>query len=119
MKGDKRHQDEAEFQFKLHEKAVADAEAADERGEPGASRWLKLHQPKLERWRLVLTQLDDPTIAEGTFITLPPPENPQSKAGLAQAVRIVNLDTSARKPEAKVADDLDADEKLLLDMGFF
>ena len=120
VKGDKRHHDEAEFQFKLHEKAVADAEAADERGEPGASRWLKLHQPKLERWRLVLTKLNDPTIADGTLITLPPPENPQSKAGLAQAVRIVNLDAKVpKKPKAKVDDDLDADEKLLLDMGFF
>ena len=120
VKGDKRHHDEAEFQFKLHEKAVADAEAADERGEPGASRWLKLHQPKLERWRLVLTKLNDPTIADGTFITLPPPDNSQSKAGLAQAVRIVNLDAKApKKSEAEVDDDVDADEKLLLDMGFF
>ena len=120
VKGDKRHHDEAEFQFKLHEKAVADAEAAYERGEPGASRWLKLHQPKLERWRLVLTKLNDPTIADGTFITLPPPENPQSKAGLAQAVRIVNLDAKApKKSEAEVDDDVDADEKLLLEMGFF
>lgn len=120
VKGDKRHHDEAGFQFKLHEKAVADARAADERGEPGASRWLKLHKPKLERWRLVLTKLEDPAIADGTFITLPPPENPQSKAGLAQAVRIVNLDAKAlKKPEAKVDADLDVDEKLLMDMGFF
>lgn len=120
VKGDKRHQDEAEFQFKLHEKAVADAEMADERGEPGASRWLKLHQPKLERWRLVLTKMNDPTIADGTFITLPPPENSQSKAGLAQAVRIVNLDAKTpKKSEANVDDDIDADEKLLIDMGFF
>lgn len=119
VKGDKRHHDEAEFQFKLHEKAVMDAEKALQRGEPGASRWLKLHIPKLERWRLVLNKLNDPAIPDGAFITLPPPENSQSKAGLAQAVRIVNLDTALPAPEASLDEHSDIDEKLLLDMGFF
>lgn len=120
VKGDKRHHDEAEFQFKLHEKAVMDAEKALERGEPGASRWLKLHIPKLERWQLVLNKLNDPAIPDGAFITLPPPENSQSKAGLAQAVRIVNQDIhSPKTSKASMDADSDADEKLLLDMGFF
>lgn len=120
VKGDQRHQDEAEFQFKLHEKAVADAQAALARGEAGASRWLKLNVPKAERWRLVLEKLNDPTIAKGTLITLPPPEHPQSKAGLAEAVRII--DQIGRHAEASKAlsdDGADEDEKLLLDMGFF
>lgn len=120
VKGDKRHHDEAEFQFKLHEKAILDAESALERGEPGASRWLKLHIPKLERWQLVLTQMSDPAIPDGAFITLPPPENSQSKAGLAQAVRIIDhaVPTSTA-PEAEVDEDLDADEQLLMNMGLF
>lgn len=120
VKGDQRHQDEAEFQFKLHEKAVADAQAALARGEAGASRWLKLNVPKAERWRLVLEKLNDPTIAKGTLITLPPPEHPQSKAGLAEAVRII--DQIGRHAEASKAlsdEGADEDEKLLLDMGFF
>ena len=119
-KGDKRHHEEAEFQFKLHEKAVRDAKSAHERGEPGASRWLNLHTPKLERWQLVLNKLNDPAIPDGAFITLPPPENSQSKAGLAQAVRIINQDVPSPAPFVASADvDSDADEKLLLDMGFF
>ncbi|MFZ6049938.1 hypothetical protein ACFW0H_27905 [Pseudomonas sp. CR3202] len=118
VKGDKRHHEEAVFQFKLHEKAVADAEKAVERGEPGASRWLKLHQPKLERWRLVLDMMNDPAIPDGTLLTLPPPDNAQSKAGLAEAVRIVNADGKAIEiQDADAA--ADKDEELLLEMGFF
>ncbi|MFF7707830.1 MULTISPECIES: hypothetical protein [unclassified Pseudomonas] len=118
VKGEQRHLDEAEFQFKMHEKAVADAQKAVEEGEPGAARWLKLHLPKLERWKLVLEMLNDPSIPDGTLLTLPPPDQPQSKAGLAQAVRIINQagpSTNLAKPETET----DADEKLLLDMGFF
>jgi len=118
VKGEQRHLDEAEFQFKMHEKAVADAQRAVDQGEPGAARWMKLHQPKLNRWRLVLEMLNDPSIPDGTLLTLPPPDQPQSKAGLAQAVRIINQagpSTINSEPEP----DADADEKLLLDMGFF
>lgn len=118
VKGDKRHHDEAVFQFKLHEKAVVDAEKAVKRGEPGASRWLKLHQPKLERWRLVLDMMNDPAIPDGTLLTLPPPDNAQSKAGLAQAVRIVNADGKAIETQDADAA-ADEDEELLLEMGFF
>ena len=119
VKGDRRHHDEAVFQCKLHEKAVADAEKAVEQGQPGATRWLKLNLPKLDRWRLVLDMMTDPTIPDGTLLTLPPAANSQSKAGLAQAVRLVNADT----PPAEVlyADDVaaDEDEELLLELGFF
>lgn len=119
-KGDKRHHDEAKFQFRLHEKAVSDAKSAQERGEPGASRWLNLHLPKLERWQLVLDNLNDPDIPDGALITLPPPETSQSKAGLSQAVRIVSQDIPSPAPFVASADeDLDADQQLLLDMDFF
>ena len=118
VKGDKRHHEEAEFQFKMHEKAVADAEKALERGEPGASRWLKLNQPKLERWRLVLDHLNDPAIPVGTLITLPPPKNSQSKAGLAQAIRIVDAIAQPMvNHESDAAAAADEDEELLLEMG--
>lgn len=116
VKGEERHHDEAVFQYKLHEKAVADAEKAVERGEPGASRWLKLNQPKLERWRLVLDMMNDPAIPDGTLLTLPPAANSQSKAGLAQAVRLVNVDIqSVEALEADAA--AGEDEELLLELG--
>lgn len=118
VKGDKRHLDEAVFQHKLHAKAVIDAEKAVEEGQPGATRWLKLNQPKLERWRLVLDMITDPTIPDGTLLTLPPAADSQSKAGLAQAVRLVNvkdLPLETIKADAAAA----ADEELLLELGFF
>ncbi|EPQ8855464.1 hypothetical protein ACUW0R_006788, partial [Pseudomonas aeruginosa] len=117
VKGDKRHKDEAEFQFKLHEKAVSDAQGAVERGEPGASRWLRLHVPKFNAWRQVLDLMNDPSITDGTMITLPPPENAQSKAGLAEAVRII--DGVTQSIENKSTQAVDEDESLLLEMGFF
>jgi ethanolamine utilization microcompartment shell protein EutL len=36
---------------------------------------------------MAVDRLTDPAIAEGTLITLPPPERSQTKAGLAAAVR--------------------------------
>lgn len=116
VKGDKRHHDEAEFQHKLHAKAVADAEKAVEEGQPGATRWLKLNQPKLERWRLVLDMMNDPAIPDGTLLTLPPSENSQSKAGLAQAVRLINVDTQAVDKQS-FDDSADEDEELLMELG--
>ncbi|HBO6990724.1 hypothetical protein R5022_21420 [Pseudomonas aeruginosa] len=117
VKGDKRHKDEAEFQFKLHEKAVSDAQGAVERGEPGASRWLRLHVPKFNAWRQVLDLMNDPSITDGTLVTLPPPENAQSKAGLAEAVRIIGGVTQSIENKSTQA--VDEDESLLLEMGFF
>lgn len=118
VKGDKRHQDEAEFQFQLHQKAVADAEKAVMESLPGASRWLKLNLPKLERWRQVLDMLNDPSIPDGALITLPPPADSQSKAGLADAVRMVDIGTLEDKASIG-KDSADEDEDMLLEMGFF
>ena len=108
VKGDARHLAEAEFQFKLHEKAVADAQRALDAEEPGADRWLKLHKPKLERWRLVLQNLNDPSIPDGTLITLPPPENAQSKTGLALAIRLVTSPSEASGSDGALAADVEA-----------
>lgn len=118
VKGDQRHRDEAEFQFEMHKKAVADAQKAVDEGEPGAARWLRLHQPKLSRWKLVLEMLNDPSISDGTLLTLPPPDQPQSKAGLAEAVRIINQ-VGPGTNIAGAETETDTDEKLLLEMGFF
>lgn len=115
VKGDKRHFKEAEFQYNIHAKAVAAAKAALQNCEPGAARWLKQNQPRMERWALVLKKMNDPRIPDGTMITLPPPENTQSKTGLAHAVRIIATDAD-QPPEADPADEA---EDALMSMGFF
>jgi len=111
VKGDAKHLAEARYQTEIHEKALQMARQALESGEPGASRWIKHNEARLQRWKLVLKLLTDPETPDGTLITLPPPEHSQSKTGLAQAVRIVN----AVEPEDESADDL----KTLLDLEFF
>lgn len=111
VKGEPKHLAEARYQTEIHEKALQMAQQALENGEPGASRWIKQNEGRLQRWRLVLEVLTDPDTPDGTLITLPPPEHSQSKTGLAQAVRIVN----ATEPEDESADDL----KTLLDLEFF
>lgn len=115
VKGDKRHRKEAEFQYNIHAKAVSAATAALQSGEPGAARWLKQNQPRMERWALVLEKMNDPSIADGTMITLPPPENTQSKTGLAHAVRMITTDAD----QPPVADSADETEDALMSMGFF
>lgn len=111
VKGEPKHLAEARYQTEIHEKALQMALQAMENGEPGASRWIKHNEGRLQRWRLVLDLLTDPEIPDGTLITLPPPEHSQSKTGLAQAVRIVN----AVEPDDESADDLNT----LLELEFF
>ena len=115
VKGDKRHRKEADFQYNIHAKAVAAATVALAGGEPGASRWLKQNQPRMERWALVLERMNDPSIPDGTMITLPPPENTQSKTGLAHAVRMIATDVD----QPKEADPADEAENALTSLGFF
>lgn len=111
VKGDFDHKAEAEFQFEMHEKAVLDAQAALSRGEAGATRWIKLHEPKLARWQMVLDRMNDQTIPDGTLITLPPPVVAQAKTGLSQEVRLI---------EAKeIVSQIDVDEEALMTMEFF
>ena len=116
VKGDSRHKAEAELQFKIHKNAVSAATAALAGGEPGASRWLKQNQPRMERWALVLEKMSDPTILDGTMITLPPPKNTQSKTGLAHAVRMIASDSSKQAQEPDPADEAEA---ALLALEFF
>ena len=111
VKGEPKHLAEARYQTDIHEKALQMALQALENGEPGASRWIKHNEGRLQRWRLVLELLTDPETPDGTFITLPPPQHSQSKTGLAQAVRIVN----AVEPDDEPADDLNT----LLELEFF
>lgn len=112
VKGEPKHLAEARYQTEIHEKALQKAQQALENGEPGASRWIKHNEGRLQRWRLVLELLTAPKTPDGTLITLPPPEHSQSKTGLAQAVRIVNV---VDQSEDESADDLNT----LLELEFF
>lgn len=112
VKGEPKHLAEARYQTEMHEKALQMAQQALQNGEPGASRWIKHNEGRLQRWRLVLEYLSDPETPDGTLITLPPPEHSQSKTGLAQAVRMAN---SIAPGEDGAADDLNT----LLELEFF
>lgn len=121
VKGDKRHHAEATYQYDILEKALSNAYAAWTAGDTGADRWIKQNAPKLERWRQTLELMTDPAIANGTLISLPPPDHSQSKTGLAEAVRLVNFGPTVVENE-----DLDPteeattlDEQALIEMEFF
>ena len=116
IKGDERHYKEAVYQEQMLEAAVMRARDALAAGDSGASRWLTLNIPKLDRWKLVLERMRDPTIPDGAVITLPPPTHSQSKTGLAEAVRLVQ---GAPETAIENADDEIDLDKVLHDMDFF
>lgn len=87
VKGDERQINEAKEQVQLLETGIARAEAALNEGRLGAKRWLERNYQRLQRWQLALKLLTDPSIENGTLITLPKPEVSQSKTGLAHAVK--------------------------------
>ena len=93
VKGDESQIIEAGEQVKLLELGVFRAEQALEGGRLGAKRWLERNHKKLDRWKLALKLLADPSILDGTLISLPQPEVSQSKTGLAHSVRTVSLET--------------------------
>lgn len=90
---------EAQTQLAAHEKAVAEAEKALANEMPGAQRWLDLNKPKRDRWRKAVEKLTDPSIPDGTIISLDAPEHQQSKSALA-----VDALESQREADADAAD---------------
>lgn len=90
------------------------AQAALAAGDAGASRWIAVNAPKLERWNLMLERMDDPSIPDGAVITLPPPTHSQSKTGLVEAVRTIQGIPDAQQADEEI--DLD---KTLHDLDFF
>ena len=91
IKGDLRHIEEARNQLEISRKAVAACRASLADGEPGVERWLEKHLEKEGRWAMALERLTDDAIADGTLITLPAPQNSQTKAGLAAEIRIAGV----------------------------
>lgn len=87
IKGNVEQIAEAQAQLAISRKAEAAASEALSNGRYGAQRWVSLHAEKARRWQMALDRLTSDELADGTLITLPPVANPQSKAGLAAAIR--------------------------------
>ena len=99
VKGDLAQITEAQEQVALFSKGLRQAEAALAEGRYGAQRWIDLHKPKLDRWRLALKLLTNPETIDGTLITMPKPEISQSKTGLAHAIRSSDVANSLQTKE--------------------
>ncbi len=91
IKGDARQLVEATKQYEISTVAVINCLIAIDLGEPGVDRWLRKHQEAEARWKKAVEMLSDDSIPDGTLVTLPPPEVSQTKAGLALAVRAVQV----------------------------
>jgi hypothetical protein len=87
IKGNVPHLEQAREQLVIAERAVALCLAAIAAGEPGVDDWLRKHQEKKERWSLAIERMLDPSIEDGTLITLPAPAVSQTKAGLSLRIR--------------------------------
>lgn len=87
IKGNSDHFNEAKQQLAISQKAEKLAQAAVDAGRYGAQRWVDLHSEKAERWQMAIDRMIDTDIEDGTLITLPAVVKPQTKSGLASAIR--------------------------------
>lgn len=128
VKGNEGHLNEARDQLAINTKAEAQARSAVEAGKYGAQRYVDMHCEEVARWQMVLDQMTDPALPDGTLITLPPVSRPQTRAGLANAIRSAQADGHASvgnehparleemddvEPEAGNDDDMEAVADLL------
>jgi hypothetical protein len=115
IKGNEDHLSEARVQFEIHTKAAVAAGEAVNLGHRGSEKWLRRHEQKAERWQLAIAQLTDPTIPDGSLITLPSVEHPQTKAGLTSEIRKMDEPVKPQQNPAdlvlNVLDDLWGDEE--------
>lgn len=86
-KGDARQIKRAKQDVAKFSKSLATAKQAKANGEYGVEQWIEKLEIDLHRASLKLEKLTDPTVEDGTLITLPPPTVSQSKAGLSMAIR--------------------------------
>lgn len=89
LKGNQTHLDEARAQREIEAKATEEARNAVTTGQLGAAKWLARHEQRAHRWQLAIDQLTDLANPDGSIITLPPDEHPQTRNGLASKVREV------------------------------
>lgn len=111
IKGSAVHLEEAQLQLEVSRNAAKLAQNAMDAGRYGAKRWADLHSEKADRWQMAIDLMSDPAIEDGTLITLPPALKPQTKAGLAAAIR--SHEASA---DADVEGDSDLTDSDLLDL---
>lgn len=123
IKGNDGQLNEARDQLAISTKAESQARSAVEAGRYGAQRWVDMHHEKAARWQVVVDQMTDPSLPDGTLITLPPVSRPQTRAGLSTAIRAVEADDNGGdgqnglgpaetmdivEPQAENDDDMDA-----------
>lgn len=71
VKGDRQHRAEIAKVLNLTEMQLAAAKAAMSDGDYGADVWVHEHERKVRRLQLMLSKHDDPSIPDGTVVTLP------------------------------------------------
>lgn len=106
VKGDVAQLTEARKQWEVSARAAENCRRAMADGEPGVERWLAKHEEAEARWALAVDLLTDPSIPDGTLVTLPPPSSSQTRTGLAIAVRKVNPVVGASGAGSGILDDL-------------
>lgn len=94
IKGDERHLAEARNQLAINQGAADRCRLHIADGEPDVERWLHGHEEKAERWKMAIERITDPSLPDGTLITLEPPAHSQSKAGLSASIRAAEFDDS-------------------------
>ena len=87
IKGNADHLNEARLQLEISSKAEGQALCAVKAGRYGAQRFAARHGEKAARWKFVIEKLTDDALPHGTLITLAPVDRPQTRAGLATAIR--------------------------------
>lgn len=71
IKGDQKHQAGIQARHDLTDKQLEAARASMEEGDYGADLWVQDHKASLRRLALMLSIHGDPSIADGTVVTLP------------------------------------------------
>ncbi|MDO9710755.1 hypothetical protein [Paracraurococcus lichenis] len=91
VKGDPKQLAEAHKQHAISLRAAENCRRMSTDGEIDVEKWLRKHEEAAGRWALAIKQLIDPTIPDGTLITLPPPQVTQTRTGLSAAIRSVEI----------------------------
>jgi hypothetical protein len=80
MKGDCVRNSEIKHQLKEARILLANAESANANDQYGADRWVIHHRANVERLEQLCTILDDPSVLQGTYITLARPKRTRSSS---------------------------------------
>ncbi|XAZ25209.1 hypothetical protein LVY75_18790 [Sinorhizobium sp. B11] len=100
IKGDVKHQERVSKRLVLSAKQLDDAIRAMGEGHVGADRWVRSHEASIAKMRLMLSMHDDPSIPDGTVMSLP---GASRDGEVAMALR--DRDVNERSSRAGSVDD--------------